>query len=61
MTVSEIEDFEDLLDAAESNAVSGWDMDFTADLRNRHDQYGDRMYITDRQLEQLERIAEGKR
>jgi len=50
-------EFDELLADAENNATSDWDMNFVDDLRNRYDKYGKRMYLSERQLEILERIA----
>jgi hypothetical protein len=57
MKAEEIDNFEELLDAAESSATKDWDVDFVSDLRDRYDKFGDNLYVTDAQLEQLERIA----
>ncbi|MHB0820094.1 hypothetical protein ACYCFK_17690 [Stutzerimonas stutzeri] len=60
-TVEEIfdraEEFTSLLGAAELNAVGEWDESFTADLRCTFQRYGARTYLSNAQLEQLERIA----
>ena len=50
-------EFDELLADAGNNATSDWDMNFVDDLRNRYDKYGERMYLSERQLEILERIA----
>lgn len=50
-------EFDELLADAENNATSDWDMNFVDDLRNRYDKYGERMYLSERQLEILRRIA----
>ena len=50
-------EFDELLADAENNATSDWDMNFVDDLRNRYDKYGERMYLSERKLEILERIA----
>jgi hypothetical protein len=52
-------DFDDLLSRAEDEATTNWEMGFTSDLRDRFDEYGDEMYLTERQREILERIAHG--
>lgn len=53
----EASEFEDLLDAAESEASTGWEMDFVSDMRDRFEEYQERMYLSERQIEILERIA----
>lgn len=50
-------DFEELIDAAESNASSGWEMEFCEDLRKRFNKYGDNMIVTDNQVAKLREIA----
>ncbi|MCY1550981.1 hypothetical protein D9M68_872770 [compost metagenome] len=52
-----VEEFTSLLGTAEANAHGDWDETFTADLRNTFQRYGARTYLSDAQLEQLERIA----
>lgn len=43
--------------AAELNAATDWDEQFLADLRSNFQRYGAHTYLSDAQLEQLERIA----
>ncbi|HCI3377762.1 TPA: hypothetical protein SMW25_006730, partial [Pseudomonas aeruginosa] len=45
------------LGAAELNAATDWDEQFLADLRSNFQRYGAHTYLSDAQLEQLERIA----
>ena len=52
-----VEDFEDLLSAAEAEAKTGWEMDFTADIREKFFLYAGEMFLSERQLELLEKIA----
>lgn len=52
-----VEEFTSLLGAAELNASADWDERFAADLRTTFQRYGARTYLSDAQLEQLERIA----
>lgn len=51
------EEFEELLAAAEEGAVSGFDESFTHDMRVRYKLYGMKMFISDKQLDTLRRIA----
>ena len=51
------EEFEGLLDNARMNAANDWEESFVADMRTRFGAYGRRMFISDSQLEHLERIA----
>lgn len=61
-TIKEIfdrpEEFSALLGAAELNASNDWEEQFAADLRANFQRYGTRTYLSDSQLEQLERIAD---
>jgi hypothetical protein len=57
MQAKEIEDFEELLEAAELNAISDWDMEFAADMRSRYFKYKEETYVSENQLQHLERIA----
>ncbi|MGR0074874.1 hypothetical protein ACUS6I_32055, partial [Pseudomonas aeruginosa] len=52
-----VEEFAALLGAAEFNAATDWDEQFLADLRSNFQRYGAHTYLSDAQLEQLERIA----
>lgn len=52
-----VEEFIALLGAAEIGAHGGWDEQFTADLRDTFKRYGPHTYLSDSQLQQLERIA----
>jgi hypothetical protein len=55
--VDSIEEFEDILDQADGNASSGWDMDFISSLRERLDKWGERLFVTSEQWRHLARIA----
>jgi hypothetical protein len=57
MKAHEIDNFDELLDDAESQASSNWEMDFVNDMRDRYDQYNDEMFVSEAQLEKLEKIA----
>jgi len=50
-------EFEDLLDTAESYAANGWEQQFVSDMQDKWQQYGRRMYLSDKQDEILNRIA----
>lgn len=50
-------EFEDLLLNAEQQASNDWEMTFVSDTRDRFEQYGLKTYISDKQLETLNRIA----
>ena len=51
------EEFQSLLDYAEANASNGFEINFVSDMQDRWEQYGKRMYLSDKQHEILERIA----
>lgn len=61
MKVSEqfedLEDFEQLLKDAESQAESEWEQDFVGDISERYEEHGGSMFITDKQIAALERIV----
>lgn len=42
---------------AELNASTDWEIEFTNDLRDRFEQYGAQMMLSDLQKTQLDRIA----
>ena len=52
------DDFESLLDDAESNAANDWEEEFVSDMKARFQMYGKRMYISAAQRQHLERIAD---
>ena len=52
------DDFESLLDDAESNAANDWEEEFVSDMKARFLMYGKRMYISAAQRQHLERIAD---
>lgn len=56
-TYTDVADFEELLDGAEQQASRGWDISFVADLKEKYEKFGSRMYISSDQIAQLERIS----
>lgn len=50
-------EFERLLQDAESGARTDWDEAFVSDLKARFERFGDNLFLSARQDEQLERIA----
>lgn len=50
-------DFKTILLEAEAFANTEWDMEFIANLWDKYDAYGENMYVSEKQIEQLERIA----
>lgn len=49
--------FLSVLVAAELNATSAWEMEFTSDLRERFEKWDYRMQLSDLQHQQLTRVA----
>ncbi|HBO4588841.1 TPA: hypothetical protein ACRMT1_002700 [Pseudomonas aeruginosa] len=52
-----VEEFNSLLGAAELNAATTWEEEFTADLRANFQRYGPRMFLSESQHTTLERLA----
>ncbi|HCF5867026.1 TPA: hypothetical protein ACID0Q_001800 [Pseudomonas aeruginosa] len=53
----QVGEFNSLLGAAELNAATTWEEEFTADLRANFQRYGPRMFLSESQHTTLERIA----
>lgn len=53
----EDDEFESLLSDAEMNAANDWEEQFVSDLKDKFEQHGRRMYLSENQREHLERIA----
>jgi hypothetical protein len=51
------DEFEELLESARMNAANDWEESFVSDMKDRFDQYGRRMYLSEMQQQTLERIA----
>jgi len=50
-------EFEELLDTAKNNAESDWEENFIAGMSEKFTKYGREMYLSDLQLEHINRIA----
>lgn len=50
-------DFQQVLSEASANAKTDWERQFTDELNHRYEQFGDDLFISDKQLELLERLA----
>lgn len=50
-------DLKELLEMARMNADNDWEENFVAGLLEKHKQFGMQMYLSDLQLEHLNRIA----
>ncbi len=57
MKANQIENFYELVDDAMRNASTDWDMEFTQDMEDRYKKFGGETFVSNAQLEQLERIA----
>jgi hypothetical protein len=59
MKAEDIDGFDELLEEAEANVdlARDWDCSFVSDMRDRYDRWGAGTFVSDAQLEQLERIA----
>lgn len=53
------EEFEGLLENARMNAANDWEESFVADMKERFDEYGMSMFISEAQQKRLERIDGG--
>lgn len=53
-------DFESHLDEAESMAANNWEHNFVSDMAAKFEEYGIKMYMSQRQYETLMRIIEGE-
>jgi len=56
----ETADFDALLSSADGNAKNDWERKFVDDMRVRYDKYGADCYLSDRQRDVLENIAQEK-
>jgi hypothetical protein len=57
MKVEDVDNFEEMLEDAERQAIKAWDIGFVAGMRERYDNWGENLEISIKQIEQLERIA----
>lgn len=60
MQAYEIDNYEELLETAEELASNHWEMDFVADMKDQFEQYGDKTFVSEAQLDKLETIANGR-
>lgn len=54
----DIENFDELLSDAECVASTDWEIGFVEDLKERYEKWGAELYLSDRQADRLETIAE---
>lgn len=57
MFAYDIENFEDILEQAELNAKSEWEIEFVESMRERYTKFKNSALVSEKQLEILERIA----
>lgn len=57
----EIGDYQELLASAEDRAKGDWEAKFVSDMNNRFEQYKEKTFISEKQLEILNKIAAGNR
>lgn len=50
-------EFSDLVESARMNAANDWEEKFVAGIADKFEEFGKRMYLSDLQLEHLNRIA----
>ena len=53
-------EFDDMIEQAEMNASTGWEVDFVSDMRERFDQYALESFLSEPQLTILQKIADGQ-
>lgn len=51
------DDFDDVLEQAECNAKTDWEMEFVENLKAKYRDYGKLMFLSDKQKEILDRIC----
>ena len=57
MKAIDIDGFDEILLEAENKASTDWEMSFVQQIRDKYDDYEDEMFVSDKQVEILERIA----
>lgn len=55
-----IEDFSHILELANENAITEWDMEFVASMEVKFDQFGDNMFLSQKQHDVLMRLTGGE-
>lgn len=53
-------EFEEILNDAESNASTEWQIEFVSDIKEKFTRYRERMFLSQKQIEALSNIAYGK-
>ena len=57
---SDMSEFEDLLEDADSNAGNEWEMTFVDGIRGRFEKYGGDTFVSEKQIATLEKMAGGE-
>ena len=57
LTDSEYEHFTDILATADFGAATDWEMQFVADMKMKHKQWGRNVSVSDKQMTMLEKLA----
>lgn len=57
-TAGEFKNFQEVIDEAEANTKNNWEDNFIGDMSDKYKQYGDKIYISEKQIEILQRIAD---
>lgn len=52
-----VEEFEEVLDDAERNAETSWEMQFVVSTQERYEQWGIEMFLSEKQNDALRKIA----
>ena len=53
----DIDEFESALEQAETNASTEREMEFVDSIRNKYEEYGERMFLSDAQYSWLTRLS----
>lgn len=53
----DIDDFEEVLEQAETHASTEREIEFVDSIRNKYDEYGERMFLSDAQWSWLDRLS----
>lgn len=57
---ADVDDFEELLEQAESFAVEDNEIEFVEDMQEKYEKWGAEMFLSDAQKSWLEKLAEGE-
>ena len=60
MTQQELDELLELIDEADAEARTDWEIEFVGDMREKALEWGRNTFISDQQRAKLEQIAEGR-